>query len=50
MSEHMNYDISPDEASQAIRYRGYMIMTDRLKVICLMTLNQIRPDQVLSKW
>ena len=35
---------------QAIRYRGYMIMTNRVKLIIHMTLNGIRPDQVLSKW
>jgi len=33
-----------------IRYRGYMIMTNRVKLIIHMTLNGIRPDQVLSKW
>ena len=37
------------QAGQAVIYRGYMIMTNRLKLIVHMTLNGIRPDQVLSK-
>ena len=39
----------PDQDGQAVRYRGYMIMTNRVKLIIHMTLNGIRPDQVLSK-
>jgi len=37
------------QASQAIRYKGYMIMTNRLKVIHHMALNGIWANQVLSK-
>ena len=34
---------------QAVRYRDYMIMTNRVRLIVHMTLNGIRPDQVLSR-
>jgi len=40
--------IRPDQDRQAVRYRGYMIMTYRVKLMVHMTLNGIRPYQVLS--